>query len=144
MDSPPRKPTEKMINREMVFSIVFVGLFMAIGTLYLFSTGLNNGDYVKAQTFAFVAIALFQVFNALNCRSRNLSFFKLGPLTNKWLLLAILGSFLLQYLVTELPIFQVAFGTTSLAVMDWVVILLVSSSVFIAEELRKFLVRNRE
>jgi Ca2+-transporting ATPase len=143
MDSPPRKPSEKMINREMVLNILFVGSFMAIGTLYLFSTALNNGDYVKAQTLAFVAIALFQVFNALNCRSRNISFFKLGPLTNKWLFLAIIASLSLQILVTELPFFQVAFGTTSLALMDWVIILLVSSSVFIAEELRKFLLRNR-
>ena len=115
MDSPPRKPKEHIINREMVFNIVFVGLFMAVGTLWLFADGLNNGDIVRAQTLAFVTVALFQVFNALNCRSRRLSFFKLGPLSNKYLLLAIVASFSLQVLVTELPFFQIAFGTISLS-----------------------------
>ncbi len=137
MDSPPRKPKERIINREMGLNIIFVGSFMAIGTLWLFTNGLNSGDTIRAQTLAFVTIALFQVFNSLNCRSRRLSFFKLGPLSNKYLLLAFGASFLLQVLVTELPFFQAAFGTTSLSLLDWIVIVLVSSSVFIAEEVRK-------
>jgi Ca2+-transporting ATPase len=137
MDNPPRKPKERIINREMVLNIILVGSFMAIGTLWLFNGGLTNGDFVRAQTLAFVTIALFQVFNALNCRSRRLSFFKLGPLTNKYLTLGITASVTLEILVTELPFFQLAFGTTSLSVLDWVLVVLVSSSVFIAEEIRK-------
>jgi Ca2+-transporting ATPase len=61
----------------------------------------------------------------------------LGPLTNKYLILGITASVTLEILVTELPFFQLAFGTTSLSVLDWVMVVLVSSSVFIAEEIRK-------
>ncbi len=141
MDSPPRRPKERIISREMIFNIVFVGSFMAAGTLWLFSEGLNNGSFVRAQTLAFVTIALFQVFNSLNCRSRKLSFFKLGVFTNKWLLLGIAASFTLQVLVTELPFFQAAFGTTSLSLVDWAVVSLISGSVFVADEIRKLLKR---
>jgi Ca2+-transporting ATPase len=137
MDSPPRKPKEKIINREMIFNIIFVGTFMAVGTLWLFVNGLNSGNVVRAQTFAFVTIALFQVFNALNCRSRKLSYFKLGPLSNKNLLIAFTASFLLQVLATELPLFQTALGTSSLSLVDWALVILVSSTIFIAEEIRK-------
>jgi Ca2+-transporting ATPase len=143
MDLPPRKPKERIINRELIFSIIFVASFMAVGTLWFFAGGLNNGNLVKAQTLAFVTIALFQVFNSLNCRSRKLSFFKLGVSTNKWLLLAIVASFTLQVLVTELSFFQIAFGTTSLSILDWGMVILVSSSVFIADEIRKLILKNR-
>ena len=137
MDSPPRKPKEKIINREMIFNIIFVGTFMAVGTLWLFVNGLNSGNVVRAHTFAFVTIALFQVFNALNCRSRKLSYFKLGPLSNKYLLIAFTASFLLQVLATELPLLQTALGTSSLSLVDWALVILVSSTIFIAEEVRK-------
>ena len=33
MDRPPRKPKEKIINRDMLLNILFVGALMAIGTL---------------------------------------------------------------------------------------------------------------
>jgi Ca2+-transporting ATPase len=143
MDYPPRKPKEHIINREMVFRIVFVGSLMAVGTLWLFADGLSSGDFVRAQTLAFVTIAFFQVFNALNCRSRSLSLFKLGPLSNKYLLLGISASVLLQVLATELPVFQAAFGTTSLSVADWIAVILVSSSVFIADEVRKVIFKKK-
>jgi Ca2+-transporting ATPase len=139
MDLPPRKPKERIINRGMILNIIFVGSFMAAGTLWLFADGLNNNNFVKAQTLAFVTIALFQVFNSLNCRSRTLSFFKLGMFTNKWLFFGIATSFILQVLVTELPFLQVAFGTTNLSFIDWIAVILISSSVFIADELRKLI-----
>jgi Ca2+-transporting ATPase len=136
MNFPPRQPKERIINREMIFTIIFVGVFMAAGTLWVFAEGLN-GNFARAQTLAFVTIALFQVFNSLNCRSRRLSVFKIGIFSNKWLLLGIVFSVTLQVLVTELSFFQAAFGTISLSLMDWVLVVLVSSSVFIGDEIRK-------
>ena len=137
MDAPPRKPKERIINREMILNIIFIGSFMAIGTLYLFANELNSGEIIKAQTLAFVTIAIFQVFNALNCRSQRLSLFKLSILKNKYLLISIFASFSLQVLVTELPFFQLAFGTTSLSVFEWIIVVIVASSVFWADEVRK-------
>jgi Ca2+-transporting ATPase len=142
MDMPPRKPTEKIINRELFFNLLFVGSFMAIGTAVLFANRLISGDFATAQTTAFVTIALFQVFNALNCRSRKQSFLKLGVFSNKYLLFSVLASISLQVLTTELPFFQTAFGTTSLSLMEWAIIVLVASSVFIADEIRKLLFRK--
>jgi P-type Ca2+ transporter type 2C len=144
METPPQKPNAKIINREIIFSIIFVGLFMAVGTLWFFSMGVTEGNIVWAQSAAFVTIALFQVFNALNCRSQRLSFFKLGVLTNKYLLLGIVAAFILQILATELPLFQIALGTTSLGITNWILIVLVSSSVFIGEEIRKLVMYRKD
>lgn len=138
MDEPPRKPTESIINREIMLNTIYVGLFMAIGTLGIFTYALNSGDFVRARTLAFTTIAMFQVFSAINCRSREESIFKIGILTNKYLLIAIAASVTLQFLATMPPL-QIALGTTALSAGDWLVIVAISSSVWIGEEIRKYI-----
>jgi len=142
MDQPPRKTNEKIINRDIMLNTIYVGIFMMIGTLYVFMKNWNGVDIIRAQTLGFTTMAMFQVFNALNCRSRTKSVFKIGFFTNKYLFGAIAASVTLQVLATLLPPLKVALGTTSVSAWDWLTIILVSSSVFIADELRK-LVRKR-
>jgi len=141
MDEPPMKPNEKIINRDIMLNTIFVGVFMAVGTLWIFTYGLNSGDFVRAQTLAFTTIAMFQVFNAINCRSREESVFKIGIFSNKYLLVAIVASVTLQVLAT-LPPLQAGLGTTALSIYDWLTITAVASSVFIADEIRKLIRRK--
>ncbi|MEM1717367.1 MAG: HAD-IC family P-type ATPase [Candidatus Bathyarchaeia archaeon] len=138
MEQPPRKPTEKIINRDTALNIIYVSLFMAVGTLWIFNIAWLNGDLRKAQTLGFTTMAMFQVFNAINCRSRTTSVFKLGLTTNKYLLLGIATSIILQLLATFLHPLQIALGTVTLSLWEWATIFLISSSVFFADELRKF------
>jgi len=143
MAMPPKKPNAPIINRDVLFSIVFVGVFMAVGSLWFFTQELDQGNVVKAQTFAFVTIALFQVFNSLNCRSQRLSVFKLGVFKNKYLLLAIAAAFILQVMATELPPLQVALGTASLSLLDWTLVIIATATIFIGDEIRKLLMYRR-
>jgi len=108
--------------------------------LGLFTSEWNNGNLQRAQTIAFSVIAMFQIFNALNCRSRTTSVFKIGLTTNRYLLAGLAASVSLQVLATVFPPLQSALGTTSLSIWDWLLIVLVSSTVFVAEELRKFVI----
>lgn len=50
MDKLPRKPAEKIINREIMLSVIYVGIFMAIGTLWAFTKEWNSGNIIRAQT----------------------------------------------------------------------------------------------
>jgi len=143
MAKPPRKSNAQIINRDILFSIVFVGVFMAVGALWFFTQELDQGNIIKAQTIAFVTIALFQVFNSLNCRSQRLSFFKLGVFKNKYLLLAIAAAFILQVMAIELPLFQVALGTTSLSLLDWILVIVVTATIFVGDEIRKLVMYRR-
>jgi Ca2+-transporting ATPase len=138
MSNPPRKPNASIINRDIMLNTVYVGVFMAIGTLWIFTYALGTGDFARAQTLAFTTIAMFQVFNAINCRSRGDSVLKIGLFTNKYLTIAIGVSIALQVLATVLPPLQVALGTTMLSIFDWLLIFAVASSVFIGDEIRKF------
>ncbi len=142
MDQPPRNPNEKIINREIMINTIYVGVLMAVGTLWVFSTALNSGDFARAQTLAFTTIAMFQVFNAINCRSRGKSVFTIGLFTNKYLIVSLTLSVALQVLATILPPLQIALGTVPLSIWDWLLIFLVSGSVFIGDEIRKLVQRK--
>ncbi len=137
MNEPPREREAQIINREILHNTLFVALFMAIGTLAVFITADANRGVTHARTMAFTTMAMFQVFNALNCRSRDKSVFRLGLFSNPYLLGAMALSILLQIGSTLLPFMQRALGTEPLALAEWGIVVFVSSTVFIADEIRK-------
>jgi P-type Ca2+ transporter type 2C len=142
MEEPPRDPEAQIINREVLQNILFVAIFMAAGTLWIFSRADNESGLMRVQTLTFTTLAMFQVFNSLNCRSRTKSVFQLGLFKNHYLMGAIVLSILLQLFAEHVSFMQTALGTVPLTWADWGLIMLISSSVFVAEEGRK-LIRQR-
>ncbi len=142
MDQPPRDPKANIINMDILKNVLFVAAFMAAGTIWVFTSELNGGDIHRAQTLGFTTLAMFQIFNALNCRSRDKSVFNIGLFTNKYLIAAIAASIVLQFTATEVAFFQMALGTVELSLHDWATIFAVSSTVFFAEEIRKLVMKK--
>ena len=142
MKEPPRSKSEGVITRSMWFGIFFVGLIMALGTLFVLDLSLpgglinGSGDLRHAQTMAFTTLMLFQLFNVLNARSDTTSAFA-RLFTNRWLWAALGLSLALQVLVIYTPFLQQAFSTTGLSVRDWLACLGVASSVLWMRELNK-------
>jgi P-type Ca2+ transporter type 2C len=134
MDQPPRPPGERVITAGMWGGIVFVGIIMAVGTLFVLDASLpggfveGSGDLRYAQTMAFTTLTAFQMFNVLNARSDDQSAFA-HAFRNQWLWTAIAGSAAMQVLVVHVPFLQNAFGTTSLNASDWLFCIAVASSV---------------
>jgi len=124
MQQPPRPPGEGVITPRMWRGIVFVGIIMAAGTLFVFDASMpggfvaGHGDLRFGQTMAFTTLMLFQIFNVLNARSDERSAF-VHLFTNQWLWGAIAGSIALQVLVVYVPFLQRAFGTVGLTARDW-------------------------
>ena len=104
--------------------IVFVGIIMAAGTLFVLDASMpggfvaGTGDLRYGQTMAFTTLMLFQIFNVLNARSDEDSAF-VHLFTNGWLWAAIGVSVVLQFFVVYVPFLQRAFGTTALSGGDW-------------------------
>jgi P-type Ca2+ transporter type 2C len=147
MDRPPRSAGERAITAAMWRGIVFVGIVMAGGTLYVIDAALPGGmvggtaTLRHAQTMAFTTLVLFQLFNVFNARSDEASAFR-GLWTNRWLWGAVVVSVLLQIAVVYTPFLQRAFSTEALTALDWVRCGAVASSVLWLRELQK-LVRRR-
>ena len=138
MERPPRNPNEKPISRPMFISIVVFGIIMSLGTLSVFHRLLTQG-LVVAQTAAFTALVLFQMFAVLSSRTLRPTLHKLNPFTNLWLLGGIVLAIGIQCLVIYVPILQNIFGTAPLSLAHWIEISIVASLGFIMMEASKFL-----
>ena len=138
MNKKPRNVGEKIINKNRSIIMLLIGVLMAIGTLGAFSF---YKDINYARTMAFTTLVFFQLFNVLNLRSETVSIFKLGILTNKWLISSILFSILLQVSVIYVPFLSNAFQTTALSLIDFIYCILISLSVLVFGEIFKILRR---
>jgi len=146
MRRAPRPPGEGVITGRMWRNIGFVGIVVAVGTLFVFDAALPGG-FVEgagtlpyARTMAFTTLMLFQLFNVFNARSSDRSAFD-GLFTNPWLWGAVGLSLALQVLVVYVPLLQQAFGTVALTFDDWLRCALVGSSALWLMEMEKFLAR---
>ena len=137
---PPRDPKESVFTLPVKLLIGTVALLMTAGIIPVFASVLPGEGLVKAQTMAFTMVTMFEMFNAFNCRSERHSIFEVGPFANRWLVLAVLSSILLQAAVIYIPFLQSIFGTAALSLADWLLITAISSSAFIVVEVGKWLV----
>ena len=142
----PRPRGEGVITRKMWRGIFFVGAIMAAGTLLVLDGSLpaglidGTGNMRYAHTMAFTVLVFFSLFNVFNARSDEQSAFA-GVLSNIWLWGAVLLSLLLQAAVVYIPVLQQAFSTVSLNAGDWLVCVMVASSVLWLRELSKLMTR---
>jgi Ca2+-transporting ATPase len=134
MEQPPRPVGEGVITARMWRGIVFVGIVMAAGTLFVLDASMaggfvaGHGDLRFGQTMAFTTLMLFQIFNVMNARSDERSAFA-HLFTNRWLWGAVAVSLALQVLVVYVPFLQRAFGTVGLTARDWALCVGVASTV---------------
>ena len=146
MHQPPRPAGEGVLTPRMWRGIIFVGVVMAAGTLFVLDASLpggfveGSGNLRYAQTMAFTTLMLFQMFNVLSARSDERSAF-VHLFTNHWLWTALALSLLLQVVVIYAPFLQRAFGTVSLSAQDWVFCAAIASSVLWLREISKFVER---
>ena len=131
LDVMSRDPEKKgILPRKDLIKIISSGLVMAIGTLGLYMYELSNGSSViKASTMALTVFILFQLFNVFNCKSETSGF------SNRLLIGSVIVSLLLQILVIYLPFFQEIFKTTSIGLLDWILILIISGMILITDKL---------
>jgi P-type Ca2+ transporter type 2C len=147
MRRPPRRPTDRVIDRGMWIGILWVGLVMALVTLVALDLRLDggflggSGDIDQARTMAFTTLVLAQLFNCFNARSDRTSAFH-HLFTNRLLWGAIALSAALQVAVVQLPFLNQAFETTPLAIDDWLICVGLASVVLWADELKKLLQRR--
>jgi Ca2+-transporting ATPase len=137
MNHPPRKVDERILTLRRLGNIAVYGSTMAVGTLSVLLWGLQTKTEEQALTLAFTTFILFQVFNVFNARADRSSTFNSTFFHNRFLWLAVITVAGLQLLVVHWEVAQAIFHTTALTVNDWLLAILVASSVLLLEESRK-------
>jgi Ca2+-transporting ATPase len=146
MARPPRRITDRVIDGEMWFGIVWVGAVMAVVTLAALDLHLDggvlggSGDIDEARTMAFTTLVLSQLFNCFNARSDRASALP-RLVANPTLWGAIALSAALQVVVVQVPLFNDAFATTPLSIEGWLTCIGLAGIVLWADEAKKLAVR---
>jgi Ca2+-transporting ATPase len=142
MKRPPYPPQENVFARGMAQQIIWVGIlmgFVSLGVGYYFWS-IGNPNW---QTIIFTVLTLSQMGNALALRSERDSLFKIGLLSNKSMLNAVLLTLVLQLAVIYVPFLQSVFKTKSLTIPELLICLVLSTIVFWGVEIDKWWARRR-
>jgi len=134
---PPRAPNAFIVDGRVALRMALLMPIMAGGTLGLFWVAGRKGELAYARTVAFTTMAAFQWFQAFNARSNYQSLFSIGLFSNRSLLVGVGVAILLQLGAVHTAIGHRLLGTTGLSGMDWLMIVLVSSSIWVADEILK-------
>jgi P-type Ca2+ transporter type 2C len=142
MRRKPRDPRTGIFTRPVIILMIMGGLWSTAVNLSLFAWALNTDRTIEeAITMTFVSLVLIQFFKAYNFRSDRFSVFN-RPFDNKWLNIAVLWELALLALIIYLPILHEPFGTFSLPVIDWAIIILLSLTISPVLELAKWMIRR--
>jgi Ca2+-transporting ATPase len=144
MERPPRKTDEPVVTGARAWLIGLQGTLIAACSLgaFLFVLLYEKEPLEMARTAALATLACSQLFHAFNCRSMRESIFKLKFSTNPQLVVAVVGSFLLQMAVIYLPFLQPIFKTRTLSLLDLGAIMVFSTLPLWIMELVKALNRR--
>ena len=135
-------PKKYIVDSLMIQRMVVMALPMMFGTLFLFSQYFET-DIAKAWTISLTVLAVFQWFNAWNCRSENRSIFSINWFSNKYLVGATVVVIVLQIAAIYMPIMQKILRTVPLELSEWLLIIPIAASIIVAEEVRKFFYRRK-
>jgi magnesium-transporting ATPase (P-type) len=157
MDRPPRPRAERLITRGMLvraylfFGLIEGALVMAAFLFVLIQGGWQWGTPMAdddpllrlARTVAFVGIVSTQVGTAFACRTERVSAFRMGILSNRWLLVGVGLEIVLTMSMVYAPPLQQFFQLEAMPASLWLLVAPFGPIIFAADELRKWFVRLR-
>ncbi|MFF4507355.1 cation-translocating P-type ATPase [Streptomyces sp. NPDC001401] len=155
MDRPPRSKRERLFSTAVMGRILFLGGIQSLGVCAVFfwhihASGIPYADFTKddtvyreAITMVQAGIVVSQFFNALAVRTDRQSVFRIGLLSNPWLLAAGCFGIAMMAAISYAPPLQAVFNTAPLAAADWAVLAGFGALLLAAEETRKWWLRHQ-
>jgi P-type Ca2+ transporter type 2C len=138
----PRPPGESVFSRGLGRHVLWVGILMALVSLV---TGVWYSRSAPEiwQTMVFTTLTLSQLSHVMAIRAGDESLFKVGLLSNKPLLGAVALTFVLQLFAIYTPFLQEFLETEALPLADLAIAVALSTIIFWAVEVEKWLARRR-
>lgn len=144
MDKNPRPPRESIFAQGLVYKIAWQGMFIGAVSLiaYILGYQYSGGSLEMARTITFTVLVFAQLFYVFDCCSEKYAIFEMGLLRNRYLLLAVGCSALMQLAVIYLPFLQGIFRTVPLDGGGWLLVLALSGAMTIYFCLYRLLCRR--
>jgi len=156
MSRPPRAREERLLNLRVMGRVYgFVGLVVGVAGLASFFTGFllagwrpgealpdSGATYVQATAMTYAGIVMGQVGAGLAFRTNRESVFRVGLLSNRFLLFGIAFELALLVALVYVPALQGPFHMRPLDPIAWLFLIILPAVVFGAEEARKAVFRR--
>ena len=143
MEEKPRDPDESLFAHGGYFFTILNGMYIGTISLVAYKYGLQFSNQL-AQTMAFMVLSLSQLFHALNCRNIGKSIFEIGVMKNRWLVMTFVVFLILQVMVCHFPIFNMLLKTQPLNLMQWIIVIGLSFSILLINEISKWIAHERK
>jgi magnesium-transporting ATPase (P-type) len=142
MQRPPRKPSEPLLTRRLLWRVGFVSLLFVAGAFGIFFYAIERGYSTElARTMVVNTIVVMEAFYLFNVRYiHGTSLTWQGVLGTPAVLVALLAVVAAQLAFTYLPVMQQAFGTEPIGLADGALIIGVGVALLILVEIEKGLV----
>jgi Ca2+-transporting ATPase len=142
MDRKPRPLSQPVLSRSQWARLIFTGLLIAIGTLWL-EQRYESIEPALAATMGFVVFSLFNVAFGLGARSETGTVFVRDTVGDRRQLILYGMALLLTLLGTELGFLQRILGTISLSGDQWLLCIAFALALLLVDEAIKFFLRRR-
>lgn len=156
MFRPPRKTTERLLNRALLSrAYLFLGVMEATAAMASFffmahidgwrygeELAANDPRYLRATTACLTAVVMMQVVNVFLCRSSWRSVFSMDPFSNRLLLVGVALEFAVILFINYTPWGNAIFGTAPIPFVTWLFVVPFAIGMLLLEEFRKLLLRS--
>jgi Ca2+-transporting ATPase len=142
MQRKPRPLNQPILLRSQWLRIIFIGLLMAIFTLYVEAASESSGE-ILAYTMGFVVFSLLNIAIALSARSETASVFNRDILHDRHQLMLYGLSFLLVLLPTVLAFLQRVLEFQALSLEQWLLCFGFALALLLVDEVIKLFMRRQ-
>ena len=139
MERPPYDPRRSIFAGGMGVHILLVGLLIGASTITVQAWAIDK-HLPHWQTMTFTVLCFSQLGNVVAIRSRE-SLFKIGLLSNKPMLGALIITITLQVIIIYTPFFNSVFKTQALSLSEFAITIGISAVPFTAVEISKLIKR---
>eukprot|EP01125_Pyxidicula_operculata_P017453 TRINITY_DN610_c3_g1_i2.p1 TRINITY_DN610_c3_g1~~TRINITY_DN610_c3_g1_i2.p1 ORF type:complete len:1197 (-),score=350.08 TRINITY_DN610_c3_g1_i2:63-3653(-) len=126
MKRKPRKSTANLFDLRSSLILLCQACSMSLLAIavLLYNSRYDVAKKDVAQTVCFVGLTTLQLFQGFMSRSRSQSVFRINPLSNKWMIIAVFGSFIVLVASVYIPGVQDVFDLKPLDGWEWLKILI--------------------
>ncbi|MFB9838123.1 cation-transporting P-type ATPase [Actinoallomurus acaciae] len=139
MNRPPRDPGRPLLTGALLIRILLVSALLVGGSWWIFKweEAIGSG-LTEARTAALNLFVTVGVFYLFSCRSLTRSMWRIGPLSNRWVIGGVTVQALGQAAITYLPAMNHLFRTAPIGAQSWlrIVAIAVLASLVVAVDKR--------
>lgn len=145
MKEKPRDTKESLFSKDLMIEVLILGITISAVVFGTWKYMMDKQyDITTARSVIMMLMVFIQNINVLNCRSEKRSVFKESLLDNPFVIITVIGSIILQIIMSEIPATAMFLKVTPLPFILIDELLLLSFIIIIVYEIYKLIYRLRK